>query len=293
MREVDEEHMLIHRDNSEERGRAASPLVTGTVDEAQSECQMAVIWGSLSPLSASRGTSTLTSITTTCTSCFWSDNGALPAWPLGFHGEQHRASCTVSLILLPTPIREERVHYIWTNLWSNTAITKFFQSNLQPWVFTVDISILWGRFKIASLRIFCLSENEFTHLFLSSCIHSQLHYMPPHKVQLNFKAQNMHDRISYSTMTFSATPILCTKHPKTGEDLSVQKDQDLHFLAAAHIMFYHSCCSPLWPPAQPIHCAFLLAVQPTPNHISLEVSNMQCKFSLFDSHVSVDLPEKY
>ncbi len=122
MREVDEEHMLIHRDNSEERGRAASPLVTGTVDEAQSECQMAVIWGSLSPLSASRGTSTLTSITTTCTSCFWSDNGALPAWPLGFHGEQHRASCTVSLILLPTPIREERVHYIWTNLWSNTAI---------------------------------------------------------------------------------------------------------------------------------------------------------------------------
>lgn len=36
-REDDEEHMLIHRDNPEERGRAASQLVTGAVDEAQSE----------------------------------------------------------------------------------------------------------------------------------------------------------------------------------------------------------------------------------------------------------------
>lgn len=33
-REVDEEHMLIDRDNPEERGRAASQLVIGTVDEA-------------------------------------------------------------------------------------------------------------------------------------------------------------------------------------------------------------------------------------------------------------------
>lgn len=36
-REDDEEHMLIHRDNPEERGRAASQLVTSAVDEAQSE----------------------------------------------------------------------------------------------------------------------------------------------------------------------------------------------------------------------------------------------------------------
>lgn len=42
-REVDEEHMLIHRDNPEERGRAASQLVIGTVDEAQSGRQMALI----------------------------------------------------------------------------------------------------------------------------------------------------------------------------------------------------------------------------------------------------------
>lgn len=48
-RKFDEEHMLIHRDNPEERGRAASRLVIGTVDEAQSERQMAEIawkcWG--------------------------------------------------------------------------------------------------------------------------------------------------------------------------------------------------------------------------------------------------------
>lgn len=70
--EVDEKHMLIHRDNPEERGRAASHLVIGAEDEAQSGQQMALIaWkvlgrgecgrlrqGSLSPLSASHGTST-------------------------------------------------------------------------------------------------------------------------------------------------------------------------------------------------------------------------------------------
>ena len=42
-RRVDEEHMLIHRDSSEERERADSQLVTGTADEAQSEQQMALI----------------------------------------------------------------------------------------------------------------------------------------------------------------------------------------------------------------------------------------------------------
>lgn len=44
-RGVDEEH----RDNPEERGRAANKLVTGTGNEAQSEQQMALIawkcWG--------------------------------------------------------------------------------------------------------------------------------------------------------------------------------------------------------------------------------------------------------
>lgn len=48
-REVDEEHMLIHRDNPVERGRAASQLVIGTVDEAHSGRQMALMawkcWG--------------------------------------------------------------------------------------------------------------------------------------------------------------------------------------------------------------------------------------------------------
>lgn len=42
-RDADEEHMLIHRDNPEGGGRAASQLVTGTVDEKQSEQQMALI----------------------------------------------------------------------------------------------------------------------------------------------------------------------------------------------------------------------------------------------------------
>lgn len=42
-KEVDEEHMLIHRDNPVERGRAASQLVTGTVDEAHLGRQMALI----------------------------------------------------------------------------------------------------------------------------------------------------------------------------------------------------------------------------------------------------------
>lgn len=43
--EVDEEHMLICGDNPEERTRAASQLVAGTVDEAQSEQQMALtVW---------------------------------------------------------------------------------------------------------------------------------------------------------------------------------------------------------------------------------------------------------
>lgn len=41
--------MLIHRDNPEERGQAASQLVIGDVDEAQSGQQMALIawkvWG--------------------------------------------------------------------------------------------------------------------------------------------------------------------------------------------------------------------------------------------------------
>ena len=34
---VDEEHMLIHRDNPEERGRVSNQLVAGTVAEAQSK----------------------------------------------------------------------------------------------------------------------------------------------------------------------------------------------------------------------------------------------------------------
>lgn len=42
-REVNEKHMLIQRDNSEERERAARQLVPSTVDEAQSERQMALI----------------------------------------------------------------------------------------------------------------------------------------------------------------------------------------------------------------------------------------------------------
>lgn len=79
-REVDEEHMLIHWDDPEERGKIASlpdiQTVSGTVDEAWSQQQMALIawkyWGggqkggsegvrqgSLSLLPASHGTSTL------------------------------------------------------------------------------------------------------------------------------------------------------------------------------------------------------------------------------------------
>ena len=66
-RYVDEEHMLIHRENSEERGGAASPRASGTVDEAQSEQQMVLIawkWKSktkliITSLGASHSTPTL------------------------------------------------------------------------------------------------------------------------------------------------------------------------------------------------------------------------------------------
>lgn len=100
-READEEHMLIHRDNPEGRGRAASQLVTGTVDEKQSEQQMALIeWnckegvggggtvrqGSLSHLSASHGTSNPVPPSPPAPLNFSSDNATLlpPAWPLAF-----------------------------------------------------------------------------------------------------------------------------------------------------------------------------------------------------------------
>lgn len=53
------------------------------------------------------------------------------------------------------------------------------------------------------------------------CLHAAVAnctYMPPHKVELNFKAPNLHDRISDCTMTFAAIPILGTKHPKSVQE---------------------------------------------------------------------------
>lgn len=120
--------MLIHRDNPEERGRAASQLVIGTVDEAQSGQQMALIawkcWeggicgrlrqASLSPLSASHSTSP-----------------PLPSPPVplasslinGAFLSQHGLLASTVSRAEPQHATKEIIHHILTN----TTIRKIFQ----------------------------------------------------------------------------------------------------------------------------------------------------------------------
>lgn len=75
-----------------------------------------------------------------------------------------------------------------------------------------------------------LSETKLYHLFLSS----QLLYMPPHKVQFHFKAKNLHDRISVSTVTFLATLFWTLNAPKQAWIYQSYNDQSVHFTSCPH-----------------------------------------------------------
>lgn len=165
----------------------------------------------------------------THTSSFSSQDGALlSAWPLGIQGEQLRASTCHRYFC----------GFVFRQMQQGESDKK---------------TLIWHL------------ENS---LYLSEYRGlGSLHHVRHHKLQFHFKVQNLHARISDSTVTFLAHPL---------KALSTQTSLDLSVLEGPGCALYQlptwcfitaaaALCNLLLNPSSE---HFLLAAQPTPNHIN-------------------------
>lgn len=143
-REVDEEHMLIQRDNPEERRRAASQIFTGTVDGAQLGWQMAQIaWKCLGGVRRVWSAKTRLIITSLCIT--WHISSPSPLSPIHLashrktvHCSQHGLSASKVSSSEPRPATDTSADLYFDKCNKESPIGN---SNLTPWEFVVPFWI--------------------------------------------------------------------------------------------------------------------------------------------------------